>query len=258
MQQSGAAESGPLLSLPGRCDYVVALAGNPNTGKSTVFNHLTGLRQHTGNWPGKTVTRAEGVFQYNDKRFRLVDLPGTYSLRADSTDEQVANDFLLFGRPNCTIVVCDATMLERNLHLVLQILQITNRVVVCANLMDEANRKRIALEAHVLERRLGVPVVPTSARRGEGLDHLVRHVYEIASGAHTPTALQLELEPDLEHAVSALAGQLEALYPGLPAARWIALRILENDAHTIAALQRGDFAQLARPDAAETAGVLTS
>ncbi|MFQ5805803.1 MAG: FeoB small GTPase domain-containing protein, partial [Phycisphaerae bacterium] len=163
-------------------DYVVALAGNPNTGKSTVFNSLTGLRQHTGNWPGKTVSRAEGTFSYAGKRFKLVDLPGTYSLLADSVDEQIARDFVLFGRPDCTVVVCDATVLERNLHLVLQVLEITERVVVCANLMDEADRKRIALEARVLERELGVPVVPTAARRGQGLDHLAEHVHEVAAG----------------------------------------------------------------------------
>ena len=109
-------------------DFVVALAGNPNTGKSTVFNNLTGLKQHTGNWPGKTVTRAEGGFEFSDKKFKLVDLPGTYSLLSTSTDEEVARDFILFGQPDVTVVVVDATRLERNLNLVLQILEITERV----------------------------------------------------------------------------------------------------------------------------------
>ena len=122
-------------------DKLVALAGNPNTGKSTVFNALTGLRQHTGNWPGKTVTRAEGGFAASGSRFKLVDLPGTYSLLSASHDEQVARDFLLFGRPDVTIVVTDATSLERNLNLVLQVLEITDRVVVAVNLMDEARRR---------------------------------------------------------------------------------------------------------------------
>ena len=112
-------------------DYVVALAGNPNTGKSTVFNYLTGLRQHTGNWPGKTVTRAEGGFEYNQKKFKIVDLPGTYSLLSTSTDEEVARDFILFGQPDVTVIVVDATRIERNLNLVLQILEITDRAVVC-------------------------------------------------------------------------------------------------------------------------------
>ena len=112
-------------------DYVVALTGNPNTGKSTVFNALTGLRQHTGNWPGKTVTRAEGGFEYNEQQYKLVDLPGTYSLLSMSLDEEIARDFILFGRPDVTVVVVDATRLERNLNLALQVLEITDRVVIC-------------------------------------------------------------------------------------------------------------------------------
>ncbi|MCZ6477925.1 MAG: 50S ribosome-binding GTPase [Gemmatimonadetes bacterium] len=131
---------------PERYDLLVALAGNPNTGKSTVFNQLTGLRQHTGNWPGKTVTRAEGLYSYAGERVEVVDLPGTYSLQAASTDEEVARDFLLFGQPDVTVVVVDATRLERNLNLVFQILEITDRVVVCLNLMDEARRHGIAID----------------------------------------------------------------------------------------------------------------
>ena len=121
-------------------DYIVALSGNPNTGKSTVFNALTGLRQHTGNWPGKTVTRAEGGYIFADKRYKLVDLPGTYSLLSTSTDEEVARDFILFGQPTVTVVVTDATRLERNLNLALQVMEITDRVVIALNLMDEAKR----------------------------------------------------------------------------------------------------------------------
>ena len=145
-------------------NFVVALAGNPNTGKSTVFNALTGLRQHTGNWPGKTVTRAEGGFEYRGHRFKLVDLPGTYSLLAASPDEEAARDFLLFGRPDVTLVVVDATRVERNLNLVLQVLEITDRVVVCLNLMDEARRHGLQVDDRTLSRELGVPVVPASAR----------------------------------------------------------------------------------------------
>ena len=146
-------------------DYVLALAGNPNTGKSTVFNSLTGLRQHTGNWPGKTVTRAEGGFLYQEKRYKIVDLPGTYSLLSTSTDEEVARDFILFGKPDVTVIIMDATRIERNLNLTLQILEITDRIVICLNLMDEAKRHQISVDDRKLSKELGVPVIPTSARK---------------------------------------------------------------------------------------------
>ncbi|SVC79007.1 uncharacterized protein METZ01_LOCUS331861, partial [marine metagenome] len=163
-------------------DFVIALAGNPNVGKSTVFNALTGLKQHTGNWAGKTVTRAEGGFEFNSKRYKIIDLPGTYSLLSASVDEEIARDFILFGRPDCTVVVVDATMLERNLNLVLQVLEITEHAVVCLNLMDEAERRGIEVEHRSLSRELGVPVVPTSARTGEGLGLLMRTVADIIHG----------------------------------------------------------------------------
>ena len=153
---------------PDKWDYLIALAGNPNVGKSTVFNALTGLRQHTGNWPGKTVVRAEGVFAYEGDRVKVVDLPGTYSLQAGSVDEEVARDFVLFGRPDVTVVVVDATRLERNLNLVLQIREITDRVVVFLNLIDEARRHGIAIDAKKLEKELGVPVVQGVARENLG------------------------------------------------------------------------------------------
>ena len=175
-RRSGSPDGRELVPLglpPDRWDWLVALAGNPNTGKSTVFNALTGLRQHTGNWPGKTVALAEGVFAYEGRRVKVVDLPGTYSLQAGSTDEEVARDFLLFGQPEVTVVVVDATRLERNLNLVLQILEITPRVVVCLNLMDEARRHGIALDPEALEASLGVPVVPVVARRKEGIHDLL-------------------------------------------------------------------------------------
>ena len=163
-------------------DYVIALAGNPNVGKSTVFNALTGLRQHTGNWPGKTVARAEGGFEYAEKRYKMVDLPGTYSLLATSLDEEIARDFILFGQPDVTIVVVDATRLERNLNLVLQVMEITDRVVVCLNLMDEARRHELQIDDRRLARDLGVPVVPTAARQREGLDLMLQTIAEVAAG----------------------------------------------------------------------------
>ena len=174
-----------------RRSYVVALAGNPNTGKSTVFNALTGLRQHTGNWPGKTVARAEGSFTSHGARFKLVDLPGTYSLQAGSVDEEVARDFILSGEPDVTVIVADATRLERNLNLVLQVLEITNRAVVCVNLMDEARRHGITLDLAALERELGVPVVGASARHGEGIRELVAAMERVAGGTVTPAPFRV-------------------------------------------------------------------
>lgn len=128
----------------------IALAGNPNTGKSTVFNYLTGLRQHTGNWPGKTVAKAEGSFSYNDKKYNIVDLPGTYSLLSTSEDEEIARDFILFGAPDVTVIVSDATRLERNLNLILQILEITDRAILVVNLLDEAKRNGIHVDTERL------------------------------------------------------------------------------------------------------------
>ena len=227
-------------------DAVVALAGNPNTGKSTVFNHLTGLRQHTGNWPGKTIARADGAFDFQGCRYRLVDLPGTYSLLSASPDEEVARDFILFGCPDVTVVVLDATSLERNLNLALQILQITNRVVVALNLMDEAKSHGIQVDARGLSRDLGVPVVPMAARKGEGIDELVATIDGVRRGElkgqpkpfHFPVA-------GLEDAVASLAADLLLLYPGLPQTRWIALRLLQGDGRIREALRAGDFELLA-------------
>ncbi len=226
-------------------DYVVALAGNPNTGKSTVFNELTGLRQHTGNWPGKTVTRAEGGFEYADKRYMLVDLPGTYSLLSISLDEEIARDFILFGQPDVTIVVVDATRLERNLNLVLQVLEITNRVVICLNLMDEANRHGLKVDDRRLARDLGVPVVPTVARRGEGLEELLAAVHDVASGETINKTHKIKaLSPQLERAVSILETDIEAMFPDLPNSRWVALRLLDGDKRIEEAIVRGELGDL--------------
>ena len=161
-------------------DSVVALAGNPNVGKSTVFNELTGMNQHTGNWPGKTVASAQGYCERGGWGCVLVDIPGCYSLMAHSAEEAVARDFICFGGANAVVVVCDASCLERNLNLALQAMEITDNVVLCVNLMDEARRKGV--EAALLEQRLGVPVVPAAARSGEGLPELMYAVERVIRG----------------------------------------------------------------------------
>ncbi len=237
-------------------DFVVALAGNPNVGKSTVFNALTGLRQHTGNWPGKTVSRAEGGFSYGGSRYKIVDLPGTYSLLATSLDEEIARDFLLFGRPDVTVVVVDATRLERNLNLVLQVFEITDRVVICLNLMDEARRHRLVIDERVLARELGVPVVPATARYGEGVNRLLGEIHGVATGAVRPRPKRIGNEGRaVKKAVSRLADRIEAAFPGLPNARWVALRLLDGDARIVEAVRKGELGDLARtgPVAAGTA-----
>ncbi|RME06236.1 MAG: iron transporter FeoB [Anaerolineae bacterium] len=228
-------------------DYVVALAGNPNTGKSTVFNALTGLRQHTGNWPGKTVTRAEGGFEYAGLRFKIVDLPGTYSLLATSLDEEIARDFILFGQPDVTVVVVDATRLERNLNLVLQVLEITNRVVVCLNLMDEARRRKLVIDDRRLARDLGVPVVPTVARQGEGLDQLLETIRQVAAGEVVGRPRRVRYQSSaVRRAVDKLAPQIRALYPNLPNVEWVALRLLDGDESIARAFANGELGDLQR------------
>lgn len=229
----------------GNADFLVTLAGNPNTGKSTVFNALTGLRQHTGNWPGKTVARAEGAFVFQQKKFKLVDLPGTYSLLSTSEDEEIARDFILFGQPDVTIVVVDATRLKRNLNLVLQILEITSKVIVCLNLMDEAKRHGITVDERALSRELGVPVVATSARYGKGIPLLLKTVAEMVSGDIVTKPYRIKNIPSkIENAVKELSRELKILYPSLPNSRWIALRLLEGDNSVMDALKDGRMARL--------------
>jgi len=231
-------------------DYVVALAGNPNTGKSTVFNALTGLHQHTGNWPGKTVARAEGGFSFGDSRYKLVDLPGTYSLLSASVDEEIARNFLLFGQPDVTVIVVDATRLERNLNLVLQVLEITDRVVVCLNLMDEARRKGLDIDDRRLARDLGVPVVPTSARFGEGLELLNQTIAQVASGEIVPKPRRVGGQSSaLKRAVRRLSREVQDAFPELPNAQWVALRLLDGDERIEEAVRTGELGDLRDPGA---------
>jgi len=211
---------------------IIALAGNPNVGKSTVFNSLTGMRQHTGNWPGKTVSIAQGSFFHKGVHFLLVDIPGTYSLMANSVEEGVARDFICFGDPDAVIVVTDATCLERNLNLVLQVLEVTGNVVVCVNLMDDARRRKIRIDLEELSRRLGVPVAGTSARSGKGLDRLMDQVWAVTHekpACHRGNPLKIRYHDAVESAVSLLEPLLETVLDKKLNARWAALRLLEGD-----------------------------
>ncbi|QUB47048.1 ferrous iron transport protein B [Prevotella sp. oral taxon 475] len=210
--------------------YVVALAGNPNTGKSTVFNALTGLKQHTGNWPGKTVGKAEGFFNYEAETYRIVDLPGTYSLSSTSEDEEIARDFILFGQPDVTVMVADATRLERNMNLILQVLQITDKAVLCVNLLDEAQRNHIDIHLNALSRRLGIPVVGCSARSGRGIDELLSTIRAVVTGqyvCHPHRASRLPAAT--AEKVAVLTQRVRQTYPDLSNAEWIAFRLMEND-----------------------------
>ena len=221
-------------------DFLVALAGNPNTGKSTVFNALTGLRQHTGNWPGKTVTRAEGYFTVGGDRFKMVDLPGTYSLQAASTDEEVARDALLFGAPDVTVIVLDATRLERNLNLALQVLEITPRVVVCLNLMDEAKRLGIGIDPAALSRELGVPVVPVAMRQGEGIEALRTTIRQVARGEVAPAPTRArDFAPEVEALIHEVEAMVREAEPERANTRWVALRLLNAD-ERVAAMMPAD------------------
>lgn len=239
----------PLGEEAGTYHYTIALAGNPNTGKSTVFNALTGLRQHTGNWPGKTVTRAEGSFSFHDQRYRIIDLPGTYSLLSTSEDEEVARDFILFGKPDVTVIVVDASRLERNLSLALQILEITDKAVLCLNLMDEARRHHITIDTRTLSRDLGIPVVATSARTKEGIADLLFAIEDVVSGKfQTKKQTYIDLPKENAEAIAELQSALSELNPDLPNTRWLAMRLIEGDESVQKGVIAGTFSAENNPE----------
>ncbi|MCK9217209.1 MAG: ferrous iron transport protein B [Firmicutes bacterium] len=219
-------------------DIIIALAGNPNTGKSTVFNSLTGLNQHTGNWTGKTVTTARGNYKFKNKNFILVDLPGTYSLLSNSAEEEVARDFICFGNPNATVVVVDATCLERNLNLVLQIMEMTDKVVVCVNLMDEAKRKMIQVDLHKLSELLGVPVVGTNARSGEGLDELMDAVYKVSGKQLITKPTKVTYNDSIEKAIEEIESKINVPIGNEINKRWISLKLIDGDETIIESIKK--------------------
>ncbi|MVX67202.1 ferrous iron transport protein B [Clostridium chromiireducens] len=215
--------------------YIIALAGNPNTGKSTVFNSLTGLHQHTGNWPGKTVVNARGEFTHNSKENILVDLPGTYSLFASSVEEEVARDFICFGNSDAVIVVTDATCLERNLNLVFQAMELRQNVILCINLIDEAKKKNIKIDAKGIEQELGIPVVLCAAKSGQGIKELKESVYKVTTGQIKPNPKVLMYDNYIEEKIKAIQPIIEKNIQNINS-RWLALRIIDGDKKLIASI----------------------
>lgn len=220
---------------------IVALAGNPNTGKSTVFNGLTGLRQHTGNWPGKTVSQARGFYTHNGQEFMVVDLPGTYSLLSNSTEEMIARDFICFAQPDTTIVIADATNLERNLNLVLQVMELTDNVILCVNLMDEAKRKNIKIDIENLRKDLQIPIVPAIARDGKGLEEIKETTYKICNNLLKVIPKKLTYSKEVEKGVEKILPILESKIGNVKDKlnlRWLALRLIEGDKTILESVER--------------------
>ena len=225
----GAVDSGLEIKKQTPDDKIIAIAGNPNVGKSTLFNNLTGMNQHTGNWPGKTVTNAQGYCKTREHSYVLVDIPGTYSLMAHSTEEEVARNFICFGGSDGIVVVCDATCLERNLNLVLQTMEISDRVLVCVNLMDEAARKNITIDLKGLSEKLGVPVAGTIARKKQSLDQLMKQLDDLVEGTQTASPYQVEYSPIIEQAIAMAEPAVKGRVEGKVNSRWLTLKLLDSD-----------------------------
>jgi len=211
-------------------EFLVMLAGNPNVGKSTIFNNLTGLKQHTGNWPGKTVTSAQGSYMFNSVKYKLTDVPGSYSLTAHSAEEEAARDFICFGGARAILVVSDATCLERNLNLTLQILEITPNVVLAINLMDEAKKKHISIDLENISNMLGIPVVASNASRGDGINDIKQAVEAICKEGNHRKSFKVEYPDIIEQSISRIEARLKNYQDKLPwNIRWASLKLISND-----------------------------
>ncbi len=217
-------------------DKVIALAGNPNVGKSTVFNNLTGMNQHTGNWPGKTVTNAQGYCKYKNKDFLMVDLPGTYSLMAHSAEEEVARDFICFGDPDCVVVICDATCLERNMNLVLQTIEITDNIIVCINFMDEAKKKNIRIDTEGISKKLGVPVLGIIARKNNNIDKLLQLLNDLPHSKTKP--IKIKYTKPIEDGINILEPVIKDKVKKKISSRWLSIKLLDTDAQLGESLNR--------------------
>ncbi len=216
-------------SKPNKQFKKIAIAGNPNVGKSTVFNALTGMNQHTGNWPGKTVACTTGIFKHKGKNFKLVDIPGTYSLLSNSPEEEIARNFICFENPDAIIIILDATCIERNLNLTLQILEVTKNAVICVNLIDEAKRKKIKIDIDELSMQLGVPVIATNARTKEGLQGLKEMVYKVSYNKIKTFNIKTKYPANFERSIKNIESKAKEIFPTKINSRWLSLRLLENN-----------------------------
>lgn len=224
-----AVDSGLEIKKQTAFDKIVALAGNPNVGKSTLFNGLTGMNQHTGNWPGKTVSNAQGYCSSENQSYIMVDIPGTYSLMAHSAEEEVARNFICFGNTDAVVVVCDATCLERNLNLVLQTMEISSNVLVCVNLMDEAKRKGIKINLNKISERLGVPVVSTVARKKKSLNRLINELDKLIIAENKQPTVSVKYPQIIEEAISIVEPIVRKKVKNKINSRWLSLKLLNCD-----------------------------
>ncbi len=229
--------------------YTVALAGNPNVGKSTIFNNLTGMHQHTGNWPGKTVANATGEAIINNQKYTFVDIPGTYSIMSNSEEEEIARDYICFSNPDVTIIVVDSTCLERNLNLVFQITEITTKVILCVNLLDEAKKKKIKIDLEKLSDLLGIPVVGTTAKNKNTLENLKKMVQKVCTGEITPSPKKLIYEKAIEKAITKVKAVLSEdikdsnikennKYTSEKFLRWISIKLIDGEEKILESIKK--------------------